>query len=520
MDWGESSLSGVKPRLFAGSVLARRYVIESLIGSGGMGNVYLATDRKLQGKRWAVKEAYHAGSADAFVHEARMLTALAHPNLPHIVDFIAPNREGYSYIVMEYIDGETLAAKFQRQQGRLDVSEVRRIGIQICDILTYLHLHTRQFPIVYRDLKPSNIMVSADGHVKLIDFGIAKQLSMNPSGIAEHTVQMGTFGFAAPEQYEGASDERTDLYNLGALLYYLLSGGRYAVPGKPLSAFRNDVDKRLREVTAKLLAPNPADRYTDALAARKAIAQTGNGAERLILSTDDEADAAHNAGPARILVVGGLYRGCGSTFVSVALASAIQAAYGSCALLEFPTKEPVHYAFLSGESKRTWGAESLDFGGVVSYPSECFDAAEDETAAYDDWERKLSLVRETYAVVDISTMWDDADAQGPLERADMIFIVADPSFVNWTHAGTEKRLRMAVRWVNEGKRLIWTANRDMAFKSRKRWLKAFPYAPELFLPDVHGARLTDALWRAEDRNSISACFADLQPHFRKIIKQL
>lgn len=210
--------------LAPGTLLADRYEIVARIGQGGMSAVYRASDRRLPTATWAVKEMWADAlgpnerdeAAKLFQREATLLAGLAHPALPRVSDFFTEN--GRQYLVMEFLEGETLEALVTRQ-GPLDVARAVRWATQLADALAYLH--ERPDPIIFRDVKPPNVMATAAGAVKLIDFGIAR---IYTSGKPQDTVAFGTPGFAAPEQYGRAqSDPRADVYGLGATLHYLLT---------------------------------------------------------------------------------------------------------------------------------------------------------------------------------------------------------------------------------------------------------------------------------------------------------
>src|SRR5579871_3642176 len=209
------------------SLLKQRYRRLWQIGTGGFGAVYQAEDTELGNRKVAVKEMSQRGltpeelqeAAQAFRNEALLLAGLTHPNLPRIYEQFSEN--GRWYLVMDFIEGETLEARIDRVPGGLlPVQEVVRIGLQLCTVLEYLH--TRQPPIIFRDLKPANIMVTPSGDIYLIDFGIARHFK---PGQTRDTVAFGSAGYAAPEQYGKAqTTTQSDIYSLGATLHHLLSG--------------------------------------------------------------------------------------------------------------------------------------------------------------------------------------------------------------------------------------------------------------------------------------------------------
>ncbi len=212
-----------------GQVLAGRYRIESVLGQGGMGAVYLATMEALGGKKVAIKEMELRGLSqrelDAavaqFRSEAKLLAHLEHPNLVAVTDFFVEADK--HYLVMAYVPGETLQQRL-RQRGRpFSWAQIKEWAQPLGAVLTYLH--TQDPPILFRDLKPSNVMVESSGRVKLIDFGIARtgQEGEKTSTFLRGT---GTSGFSPIEQYGGgqSTDQRSDIYSLAATLYQLMTG--------------------------------------------------------------------------------------------------------------------------------------------------------------------------------------------------------------------------------------------------------------------------------------------------------
>src|SRR6266566_1882577 len=208
-------------------LLAGRYQLLSRIGQGGMGAVYKAADTRFNNRPVAIKEMSSTGlpparlaeAEAAFEREAHLLADLLHPNLPRIYEHFTENDR--SYLVMDFIEGQTLEEYLEQiGGGPLPVDQVITWAEQLCDVLNYLHSH--QPPIIFRDLKPANVMISDSGHVYLIDFGIARIFK---PGKQHDTVALGSPGYAAPEQYGKAqSTPRSDIYSLGALLHYLLTG--------------------------------------------------------------------------------------------------------------------------------------------------------------------------------------------------------------------------------------------------------------------------------------------------------
>ncbi len=225
---GGGSPSGLTGRLASGQVLKQRYRIIQIVGQGGMGAVYKAEDIQFGDRHVAVKEMRQTGLdpqllkevADAFKQEAVLLAGLKHPSLPSIYDHFSEN--GRWYLVMDFIEGETLAEHLNRAKEKvLPVPEVLDIGIQLSKVLGYLHTLTPN-PVIFRDLSPSNVMLTPDGHVYLIDFGIARFFK---PGQAKDTAAYGKAGYSSPEQYGKAqTTPQSDIFSLGATLHEMLSG--------------------------------------------------------------------------------------------------------------------------------------------------------------------------------------------------------------------------------------------------------------------------------------------------------
>ena len=253
--------------LEVGSLLDGKYKILNEIGHGGMSVVYLALNERAN-KTWAVKEVRKDSVNNSEVirlgltAETEMLKKLRHPNLPSIVDVI--DREDSFIIVMDYIEGNSLQHLIDTG-GAQDPERVIGWAKQLCDVLAYLH--SRNPPIIYRDMKPANIMLRPDGRVTLIDFGTAREYKAARS---EDTARLGTRAYAAPEQFggQGQTDARTDIYNLGATMYHLVPGhspadtdyviypiGRF-VPGLQGSG--------LEKVISACCQPAPAERFQSA----------------------------------------------------------------------------------------------------------------------------------------------------------------------------------------------------------------------------------------------------------------
>lgn len=247
-----------------GTLIDGKYEILKQIGKGGMSTVYLAMDQHLN-KQWAVKEIRHKADdkeshiiIQSLVAEANLMKKLDHPALPRIVDII--DSRDTIYVIMDYIEGEPLSRILERE-GPQPEEDVLEWAKQLCDVLSYLH--TRKPPVIYRDLKPGNIMIRPDGNIRLIDFGIAREYK---EGAVTDTVQLGTKGYAAPEQFggQGQTDARTDIYSLGVTLYQALTGQAPTEPPYefyPIRYWNPALSGGLENIIAKCVKSNPAERY-------------------------------------------------------------------------------------------------------------------------------------------------------------------------------------------------------------------------------------------------------------------
>jgi serine/threonine protein kinase len=260
-------------------IVRQRYLILEQIGQGGFGAVYKASDSQLGDRLLAIKEMNQNGlngqdiqiELEQFKREAMLLAGLMHPNLPRIYDSFTEG--GRWYLVMDFIEGQTLEEYLEQvDDGKLPLERVLEIGIQLCSVLDYLH--TRNPAIIFRDLKPGNIMQTSRGQLYLIDFGIARHFK---PGQLKDTIAFGSPGYAAPEQYGKAqTTPAADIYSLGALLHMMLTGIDPSITPfcfDPLHTHNIQVPKELESLLTQMVAINAGKRPASAADVKEQLQQ-------------------------------------------------------------------------------------------------------------------------------------------------------------------------------------------------------------------------------------------------------
>jgi serine/threonine-protein kinase len=254
--------------LYPGDIIGNRYKVTRLIGMGGASHVYEAEDMVLP-RRWALKEFVPVNLNEEeiqrvralFEHEVEILSGLRHTRLPCVGEAIHHN--GLDYMAMEYIEGNTLHELIQQRQEPFGEEQVMAWSLEILEILEYLHHQAP--PVIYRDLKPQNIIIDKKMGIRFIDFGIAR--IFNPAK-QQDTIFMGTPGFAAPEQVrQRQSDTRSDIYSLGATMHYLLTlddPGWTPFDFRPPSLANPHVTKLMENVVMKCLEIRAENRFQSA----------------------------------------------------------------------------------------------------------------------------------------------------------------------------------------------------------------------------------------------------------------
>jgi eukaryotic-like serine/threonine-protein kinase len=266
-------------QLRSGTTLNERYLIQGVVGVGGMGAVYRARDMHFPNvvKLVAVKEMVNT-SPDPLVRqtivrnferEANLLATLEHRAIPRIYDYFSINDR--SYLILEFVNGKDLEALLVDTNGYISEERVITWALELCDVLAFLHNHKPE-PIVFRDMKPSNVMINQQDHVVLVDFGIARTFQAGQKG-----TMIGTEGYSPPEQYRGEANNQADIYALGATLHHVLTRkdprleAPFSFSERPIQKYNSTVSKDLIEVVDVALRYNPSERYPNIDALREAL---------------------------------------------------------------------------------------------------------------------------------------------------------------------------------------------------------------------------------------------------------
>ena len=279
-------------QLQAGVTLAKRYAIQDVIGIGGMGSVYRARDMHFPSvtKLVAVKEMINSAPdplvretiVQNFEREANLLATLQHPSIPRISDYFTV--ESRSYLVLEFIHGKDMEAIINEANGFLPEDQVLSWAIELCDVLDYLHKH-KPDPIIFRDMKPSNVMVNHNGDVILVDFGIAKTFQTGIKG-----TMIGTEGYSPPEQYRGEATPSADIYAMGATIHHALTRRDprleppFSFSERPIRRINSSVSPDLETVVNTALEYNPESRFGSAADMKQALTAVARKTGALVRS--------------------------------------------------------------------------------------------------------------------------------------------------------------------------------------------------------------------------------------------
>jgi serine/threonine protein kinase len=518
-------------QLHIGTTLANRYQIISRLGEGGMGAVFLANDLKLIGKQWAIKESlFHSHQSQGFADEAAILVKLDHPFLPKIIDFFPPDVKGYSYLITDYIKGQTLQRLFEARKS-ISIELVIRYAKQLCQVFDYLH-HYKPRAIIYRDLKPSNVMIDEQNNVRLIDFGIARNYTSERNS---DTVQLGTVGFAAPEQYDHKqTDPRTDLYALGALMFYLLNEGQYYSHLPEQTQLLEDrLPEKLARIITKLLKLYPEDRFQTASHVLIDLEQI------FIIKSDrdqEQMTASHKSTSLsrKLIIVGSLYSGAGSTFIALALARVLNHYAVPHALVENIHNQPALYTLLYGEKNvppnYIYSVDKAYRETSEKTPVWCNGYTElhplpqggfTEVWCKEHSYKLLYSITQPLVVLDVSHHWDDPIVIELCRHADEIVMVSGPSLTRLKLSITDKYIHQFTQFQQEGRSIHCIANRTALFRAQKEWISALPINPICSLPEFDYRAVLHSEWEgklfADQEAPLQVFIEQLKPLLKKII---
>lgn len=394
--------------LAPGDMLDAKYQIIEYIGQGKWGRVYLAENLKL-GIRWAVKEISLAHDLRVnLMAEPDILKKLNHRSLPRIVDIIMT--DDILYIIEDYFEGKSLKELIKHRELCTEFNVINW-GIQLCEILVYLH-GLKPNPIIYRDMKPGNIIINNDNEVKLIDFGIAREFKFDQDS---DTTFIGTIGYAAPEQYRVGSrtDERTDIYGLGMTLHHVLTGVNpveYPDRFGQIRAVNSSFSSFVKKILSRCVEPDPADRYQtaselleDLRGAHDPVTNRGLlGKLRKQLSNRPDFSSrvvfVEKLVGTVSIAIGGNNRGAGCTYVSICLAEFLKRNNYKVAVVEL-NQNPVLFTLEdedcdSGSSNGSFTKGGIDFYWQNGYNQDSL-LSEALTAGYNFVILDLGIIIET-----------------------------------------------------------------------------------------------------------------------------
>lgn len=520
------------PHFEPGDCVGGRYRIAAPIGRGGMGSVYLAEDIRLQGKLRALKlTAAQPGERDAFIREASLLSALSHPLLPDIVDYFPPGDDGMAVIVMDYVPGESLGERFAKSGRRLPFPRVRHYLEQLGEALCYLHAQRPQ--IVFRDLKPANVMIDQHDHAILVDFGIARPY--RPEATAD-TQRLGTPAFAAPEQIAGRqTDARSDLYSWGALAFYLLSEGQAAIrhpAGRHARLLQDDVPAAFRDLLDETLAeePDARPRSADELLGRLRRAsapQLPYEAEPREAEPNRHGRGKRETGVSVVAVLSA-YPGAGATLATLGLSRLLSEEGVHHAVAECPGGEPEWHALLNGDRDMPAHAAFADPAGTgpvapvwrrgtaAYYPMDPKESgARMPEERFSAWLHRLGV---PVVLLDVSSRWLAAGVADALAACGLqsIWWVADCLPAKWSPRLQREAADLHAKLAGEGAAAAgWIANRDHGFAQRGDWLACFPAAPVACIPWLPAEDIVQAAWRGEGFPARSLSAGHRRSAFRK-----
>lgn len=547
------------------TIMNKRYELVYKIADGGMGELYYARDLKLNGAVRALKmlkaSPDNSNQALWLQQEAHLLTKLRHRCLPHIFDFAESEDELHRpFLVMEWIDGIHLGQLLKQDGHSFTLHYIYKLALEVLEALSYLH--AQQPAIIHRDLKPANIMIGKDGAVKLIDFGISKQLGDGK----EDTMNFGTKGYAAPEQLQGkGTDERSDIYSFGAIMLAMLGMEPLQLLGgsagqRELRRKLAAIPKALRQLIIDCLQEQPEHRPQQAgvlLAKMRELAAAGaehrsfgqdqpdiaklaaKRAANIGLFANRTVNSKANSTTQRGLKIAcvGAHAAAGTTLIALALAECLEQLNYSCAYIEHGGEQHELYYSITGMSDGSrhnagmtsledsgWGEEmELIKAGNGSYyianPFFRYNMSE-RISRIGEWSTLHAL--QQHVIIDYSAAWQAAHIEAMLRHADWIVIVNSPWLMRQPSQGMSKLQGLIQQAAGEHIPVVWISNRDQAFRGRVSWHRLSNGLIHLKVPELSGKIVLNALWNDKGASHyflLANKFATyLMPLIKKVIR--
>lgn len=490
-------MEDLEDTLLAGVVLFERYQIIRPLGIGGTSIVYLAKNNKI-GSLVAIKAIKKMGGEVDLLAEKNILIELRHPSIPIIMDI--EEDEDRIYLVEEYVEGKVL----EKFKHKLTEQEIIDIMLQLCDVLNYLHTFQDQ-PIIYRDLKPSNVIRMQNGHIKLIDFGVAKKYSQDTTG---DTTQFGTKGYAAPEQFGfSKADVRTDIFALGVSMYYLLTGKNLSKPPYRLQPLREEnpfISSGLERIIMKCMETVQAKRYQSVAALREDINSMG------IQDKDNKDYEVFLEKSRQVVTVTGISRSLGTTHVAIMLAHYFKEQGLKVALVEW---QPHHDFIKIYNMYKTIIEEKFYFifNDIHFY---CYQ----NQLSYD------KSMTEIYDVIIVDGgQYDDLVQKGSHQKSHQVLMLCGGK--DWEIDYFEEYYFGS---PNQSYHYMFGFMEDVAFLEIKKSMANFkchqvPYNPNPYQVAEISKKYLDALFEVHDRKSVGikrSKLEDVKNHFRSKIQGL
>lgn len=419
-----------------GEILDNKYCIIKQLGKGGTGHVYLAENIKI-GNTWAVKEVDITKVLRGnILAEVEILKKVNHRSIPRIIDVI--ENDNFLYIIEDYFEGTNLKELIWQRQACTE-QEIIKWFNQLGDILFHLH-NIKPNPIIYRDMKPSNVIIDQENNAKLVDLGIAREYK---KGQDSDTAYIGTRGYAAPEQYSGViqTDERTDIYGLGVTMYHAITGVNPNLPPyklMPVRRIKNSLSYHIERIIQRCTQTDPLLRYQSV----QQLLDDLNNNSNACISISSDVNPANKTLSSKLIIIGSLSPRAGSSFVTVNLAAAASELGQETAIIEFPANIPYLYDALFMRNKIP--------GSYVSWPHEIkrgnlfnrkhiFKENNINWIVLDpvqhsilDWtlDNMIYLIycikQIPFVFLDVSTNWLHPSLNSLLGQADHMFLVLDP----------------------------------------------------------------------------------------------